>query len=47
MNSGNYEAPPSFEKLTRDAVRAGADIASNSWGDDAGGRYDSERDGVR
>ena len=38
---GNYEAPPSFEKLTRDAVRAGADIGSNSWGDDTGGRYDT------
>lgn len=37
---GNYEAPPSFERLTRDAVRAGADIASNSWGDDTQGRYD-------
>jgi hypothetical protein len=37
---GNYEAPPSFETLTRDAVRAGADIGSNSWGDDVQGRYD-------
>lgn len=37
---GNYEAPPSFEALTRDAVRAGADIGSNSWGDDTQGRYD-------
>ena len=37
---GNYEAPPSFERLTRDAVRAGADIGSNSWGDDTQGRYD-------
>ena len=30
----------SFEKLTRDAKRAGADIGSNSWGDDTQGRYD-------
>jgi hypothetical protein len=37
---GNYAAPPSFEKLTRDAKRAGADIGSNSWGDDTQGRYD-------
>jgi subtilisin family serine protease len=37
---GNYEAPPSFEVMTHDAVRAGADIGSNSWGDDTQGRYD-------
>jgi hypothetical protein len=37
---GNYEAPPSYETLTRDAVRAGAEIGSNSWGDDTQGRYD-------
>jgi len=30
----------SFEQLTRDAKLAGADIASNSWGDDTQGRYD-------
>lgn len=30
----------SFEKLTRDAKLAGADIGSNSWGDDTHGRYD-------
>jgi hypothetical protein len=30
----------SFEKLTRDARSAGADIGSNSWGDDTQGRYD-------
>ena len=29
-----------FETLTRDAKRAGADIGSNSWGDDTQGRYD-------
>src|SRR6185436_3903038 len=38
--AGNYEAPPSYETLTRDAVRAGAEIGSNSWGDDTQGRYD-------
>ncbi|MCI0535775.1 MAG: S8 family serine peptidase [Verrucomicrobiales bacterium] len=37
---GSYEAPPTFETLTRDAVRAGALIGSNSWGDDTQGRYD-------
>src|SRR5690606_4424717 len=37
---GNYEPPPTFETLTRDAVRAGAVIGSNSWGDDTQGRYD-------
>ena len=37
---GGYEAPPSYETLTRDAVQAGADIGSNSWGDDTQGRYD-------
>ena len=46
---GNYEAPPSFFDLTRDAVQAGADIGSNSWGDDTQGRYDlsaAEFDGL-
>ncbi|NOS71660.1 MAG: S8 family serine peptidase, partial [Verrucomicrobia bacterium] len=37
---GGYEAPPSYETLTRDAKSAGADIGSNSWGDDTQGRYD-------
>lgn len=37
---GGYYAPPSYERLTRDALRAGADIGSNSWGDDTQGRYD-------
>jgi hypothetical protein len=37
---GNYAPPPSFERLTRDAKRAGADIGSNSWGDDTHGEYD-------
>ncbi len=37
---GGYQAPGSFGELTRDAVSAGADIASNSWGEDTQGRYD-------
>ena len=28
-------------RLPRDAVRAGADIGSNSWGEDSQGRYDT------
>ncbi|MFO1512738.1 MAG: S8 family serine peptidase [Verrucomicrobiota bacterium] len=38
--AGGYAAPPSFETLTRDAKRAGADVGSNSWGDDTQGQYD-------
>ncbi len=37
---GNYEAPESMARLTTDAVRAGAEIGSNSWGEDTQGRYD-------
>jgi len=37
---GGYAPPPSFGQLTRDAKQAGADIGSNSWGDDTHGRYD-------
>jgi hypothetical protein len=37
---GVYEPPPSYETLTHDAVRSGAEIGSNSWGDDTQGRYD-------
>lgn len=37
---GGYEAPGSFAELTRDAVSVGADIGSNSWGEDNQGRYD-------
>lgn len=38
---GNYEPPiGGFEQLTREATRNGADIGSNSWGDDTYGRYD-------
>lgn len=38
--AGGYQPPPTFETMTRDAKRAGADIGSNSWGDDTQGRYD-------
>lgn len=37
---GQYRPPPSFEHLTRDAVRSGAYVANNSWGDANQGRYD-------
>ncbi|MBE0545418.1 MAG: S8 family serine peptidase [Verrucomicrobia bacterium] len=37
---GGYAPPSSFEQLTRDAKRAGAEIGSNSWGDNTQGRYD-------
>jgi subtilisin family serine protease len=37
---GGYEPPATMGILTRDAVRAGAVIGSNSWGDDTQGRYD-------
>lgn len=37
---GGYHPAESFGRLTQDAVRAGADIGSNSWGDPAQGRYD-------
>ncbi|MEY2787326.1 MAG: hypothetical protein RLZZ34_469, partial [Verrucomicrobiota bacterium] len=38
--AGDYYPPPSFEAMTRDAVRSGAYVGSNSWGDDTQGRYD-------
>ena len=38
--AGGFEPPDSNEVLTHDAVRAGAVIGSNSWGDDTQGRYD-------
>lgn len=38
--AGGYEAPPSYARMTTDAVRAGAIIGSNSWGDETQGRYD-------
>lgn len=38
--AGEYFAPPTFETMTRDAVRAGAYVGSNSWGEDTQGQYD-------
>ncbi|MBN9693934.1 MAG: S8 family serine peptidase, partial [Verrucomicrobia bacterium] len=38
--AGDYRPPPSYARLTQDAVRSGAYVASNSWGDDTGGQYD-------
>jgi len=38
---GEYYPPPSFEVLTHDAVRSGAVIGSNSWGDPTQGQYDT------
>ena len=38
--AGGYEPPASNETLTHDAVRSGAVIGSNSWGDDTQGAYD-------
>lgn len=37
---GNYFPPPGFDGMTKDALDAGAEIGSNSWGDDTQGRYD-------
>lgn len=37
---GGYQPPDSFSDMARDALRAGADIGSNSWGDETQGRYD-------
>jgi len=37
---GEYYPPDTFSQLTQDAVRNGAVIGSNSWGDDTQGRYD-------
>ncbi|HYG35483.1 MAG TPA: S8 family serine peptidase, partial [Clostridia bacterium] len=38
---GEYEPPANgYSQLTRDAIGAGAEIGSNSWGDDTQGRYD-------
>ncbi len=38
--NGDYFPPASYEQLTRDAVRSGAYVGSNSWGDDTSGQYD-------
>jgi len=40
---GNYTfvgSTNTFDRLTRDAVQAGAVVGNNSWGDDTQGRYD-------
>lgn len=39
-HEGHFEGPISFGTVARDAVRAGAVIGSNSWGEDTHGRYD-------
>ena len=42
-DDANEASPfPSDETLTRDAVRHGADIGSNSWGNDVQGEYDTD-----
>jgi subtilisin family serine protease len=42
-DSANEAAPfPSNDSLTGDAVRHGADIGSNSWGNDVQGEYDTD-----
>jgi serine protease AprX len=48
-NAGGYQAPPSDAVLTQDAVRSGAVISSDSWGNDVQGEYDidaSQFDGL-
>jgi hypothetical protein len=39
-NANQVSPFPSDENLTQDAVRNGAQIGSNSWGDDVNGEYD-------
>jgi hypothetical protein len=39
-DAGNFRPPAGMETLTRDAVRAGALVGSNSWGEENQGRYD-------
>jgi len=41
-NAGEVSPFPSDEDLTRDAVRHGATIGSNSWGNDVQGEYDTD-----
>ncbi len=38
--SGDYRPPPSFSRMVQDALRSGASVGSNSWGDATGGQYD-------
>ncbi|HXI52868.1 MAG TPA: S8 family serine peptidase, partial [Candidatus Saccharimonadales bacterium] len=39
--AGEYHPPSSYTALASDAVASGADIGSNSWGEDAQGRYNT------
>lgn len=39
-DTGGYTLADDFQSLVRDALQAGADIGSNSWGDDTQGHYD-------
>jgi hypothetical protein len=41
-NAAEVSPAPSDENLTRDAVRHGAKIGSNSWGNDVQGDYDTD-----
>ncbi len=41
-NAAEVSPPPSDADLARDAVRNGAQIGSNSWGNDVQGEYDSD-----
>ena len=38
--AGNFRSPPTYARLMQDAVRSGAYVGSNSWGDDVAGQYD-------
>ncbi|MFO1461842.1 MAG: S8 family serine peptidase [Verrucomicrobiota bacterium] len=38
--AGDFRPPATFTQLVQDAVRHGAYVGSNSWGDDNGGQYD-------
>jgi serine protease AprX len=42
QNANEVSPAPSDEDLTRDAVRHGASIGSNSWGNDVQGEYDTD-----
>jgi hypothetical protein len=41
-NAGEVSPAPSDSDLTRDAIRNGASIGSNSWGNDVQGEYDTD-----
>ncbi|MBL9173819.1 MAG: S8 family serine peptidase [Verrucomicrobiales bacterium] len=38
--AGDFRPPATFTRMVQDAVRHGAYVGSNSWGDDNGGQYD-------